>query len=44
MMERWNDDRKWLEMAGMVGNGWKWLKMFGNGWKWMECLEMDEVT
>ena len=24
-LEITENDRKWLEMAGMAGNGWKWL-------------------
>ena len=36
---------KLLEIAGMTGNGWKWLKiaeitgMAGNGWKWLEIAQ-----
>ena len=36
---------KWLEIAGMAGNGQEWLKMDGiagngwNGWKWLEMAE-----
>ena len=29
----------WLELAGMSGNGLKWLEMAGNDMKWLEIAE-----
>ena len=44
------NDKKLLEIAGMTGNGWKWLEMSGkilemagnvwNDWKWLEMARI----
>ena len=37
-------DGKWLKIALLVGNGWKWLeiarKWLEMGWKWLEMTDM----
>ena len=30
---KWLEGFELLEMAGIAGNGWKWLELTGNGWK-----------
>ena len=30
---------KYLEMAKMAENGWRWLEMAGNGLTWLEMAD-----
>ena len=33
---KWLEGFELLEMAGIAGNGWKWLELTGNGWKYLK--------